>query len=203
MISYKNDVDSFVIVSSDSDYWGLISSLPDAHFLVMIEREKCGPDMKEALADSGIFYCYLDDFYSGNSEDIKKNALFKEMYRWIDNSVHLNVNDMFDAAFGDGDELYFEFAVLFMRTYLFMVLVNGVQLLSSSFFTAIGKSLRGALLALTRQTFFLIPLTLLLPLRFGIMGVLLAGPVADFSAFVLSVVLVGIELKKQKNSLII
>ena len=64
----------------------------------MIEREKCGPDMKEALADSGIFYCYLDDFYSGNSEDIKKNALFKEMYRWIDNSVHLNVNDMFDAA---------------------------------------------------------------------------------------------------------
>ena len=196
-------MDSFVIVSSDSDYWGLISSLPDAHFLVMIEREKCGPDMKEALADSGIFYCYLDDFYSGNSEDIKKNALFKEMYRWIDNSVHLNVNDMFDAAFGDGDELYFEFAVLFMRTYLFMVLVNGVQLLSSSFFTAIGKSLRGALLALTRQTFFLIPLTLLLPLRFGIMGVLLAGPVADFSAFVLSVVLVGIELKKQKNSLII
>jgi Na+-driven multidrug efflux pump len=93
--------------------------------------------------------------------------------------------------------------MLFMRTYLFMVLVNGVQLLSSSFFTAIGKSLRGALLALTRQTFFLIPLTLLLPLRFGIMGVLLAGPVADFSAFVLSVVLVGIELKKQKNSLII
>ena len=95
---YQKQVDSFVIVSSDSDYWGLISSLPDARFLVMIEREKCGPDMKEALADSGIFYCYLDDFYSGNSEDIKKNALFKEMYRWIDNSVHLNVNDMFDAA---------------------------------------------------------------------------------------------------------
>ena len=95
---YQKQVDSFVIVSSDSDYWGLISSLPDARFLVMIEREKCGPDMKAALAESGIFYCYLDDFYSGNSEDIKKNALFKEMYRWIDNSVHLNVNDMFDAA---------------------------------------------------------------------------------------------------------
>ena len=43
-----------------SDYWGLISSLPDAHFLVMIERKKCGPDMKEALADAGIFYCYLN-----------------------------------------------------------------------------------------------------------------------------------------------
>lgn len=104
------------------------------------------------------------------------------------------------SLFGDGDPLYFEFAVLFMRTYLFMVLVNGVQLLSSSFFTAIGKALRGALLALTRQAFFLIPLILLLPLRFGIMGVLLAGSVADFSAFVLSVVPVGVELRKQKNA---
>ena len=95
---YQKQVDSFVIVSSDSDYWGLISSMPDARFLVMIEREKCGPDMKAALADTGIFYCYLDDFYSGNSEGIKLNALFKEMYRWIDNTVHLNVNDMLDAA---------------------------------------------------------------------------------------------------------
>lgn len=95
---YQNHVDSFVIVSSDSDYWGLISSLPGADFLVMIEHEKCGPDMKAALADAGIFYCYLDDFYSGNSEDIKKKALFQEMYRWIDSTVHLNVNDMFDAA---------------------------------------------------------------------------------------------------------
>ena len=69
--AYRNESDSFVIVSSDSDYRGLISSLPDAVFLVMIEREKRGPGMKAALA---------------------------EMYRWIDNSVRLNVNDMFDAA---------------------------------------------------------------------------------------------------------
>ena len=56
---YENNVDSFIIVSSDSDYWGLISSLPKAQFLVMIEHNKCGPDMKAALANSGIFYCYL------------------------------------------------------------------------------------------------------------------------------------------------
>lgn len=69
--AYRNEANSFVIVSSDSDYRGLIFSLPDAVFLVMIEREKRGPGMKAALA---------------------------EMYRWIDNSVRLNVNDMFDAA---------------------------------------------------------------------------------------------------------
>lgn len=95
---YQNQVDSFIIVSSDSDYWGLISSLSEARFLVMIEREKCGPDMKRAMGESGIFYCYIDDFYSGNSESIKMSALFKEMYRYLDQSIHLNVNEMFQEA---------------------------------------------------------------------------------------------------------
>ncbi len=95
---YVNFVDSFIIVSSDSDYWGLISSLPDAKFLVMIEREKCGPDMKAALANSGIFYCYIDDFYTGDGEDLKKNALFNEIYRTLDEALNLNVKDMLDAA---------------------------------------------------------------------------------------------------------
>lgn len=95
---YTNNVDSFIIVSSDSDYWGLIQSLPNARFLVMIEREKCGPDMKAALVSSGIFFCYIDDFYSGNAEEIKHSALFREMYRYIDNNVRLNVNDMFNEA---------------------------------------------------------------------------------------------------------
>ena len=102
------------------------------------------------------------------------------------------------SVFGSGNELYMEFAVKFMRIFLFMVLVNGVQLLSSNFFTAIGKATRGLLLALTRQVFFLIPLLLLLPLSLGIDGVMLAGPIADFIAFVLSVMLVRKELKKQE-----
>lgn len=100
------------------------------------------------------------------------------------------------SIFGNGDALYEEFTILFMRTFLFMVLVNGVQLLSSNFFTAIGKALKGLLLSLTRQVFFLIPLILLLPLRFGIFGVLLAGPIADFIAFITSVIFVKKEFKQ-------
>ena len=95
---YENKVDSFIIVSSDSDYWGLISSLPKARFLVMIEREKCGPDMKAALVDSGIFYCYLDDFYTGDSEELKMNALFRKMRNYMARAVRLNVNAMLDDA---------------------------------------------------------------------------------------------------------
>jgi hypothetical protein len=95
---YQNAVDSFIIVSSDSDYWGLISSLPDARFLVMIEREKCGPDMKAEMKKAGIFYCYIDDFYSGNTEDIKMRALFSELYRYIGEHLDLNAKTMLNEA---------------------------------------------------------------------------------------------------------
>lgn len=64
----------------------------------MIEREKCGPDMKAALANSGIFYCYIDDFYSGNSEEIKQNALFNELYRYLDQAISLNAEQLLDSA---------------------------------------------------------------------------------------------------------
>ena len=95
---YANSVDSFLLASSDSDYWGLIQQLPDAKFLVMVEHSKCGPDIKAALDEAGIFYCYLDDFYSGTSEDIKLTALLTQMRSYIESAVHLNVNDMFNTA---------------------------------------------------------------------------------------------------------
>lgn len=95
---YRDNVDSFILVTSDSDYWGLISSLPDARFLVMIERAKCGPDMRTALTNRGIFYCYIEDFFDGNSESIKKKVLFDEINRTLTDAVRLNVNEMFDQA---------------------------------------------------------------------------------------------------------
>ena len=81
-----------------------------------------------------------------------------------------------------------------------MVIVNGVQLISSNFFSAIGKPLKGLLLSMTRQVFFLIPLVLILPLFFGIDGILFAGPIADGIAFLVSVVLVSLEMKKMRRA---
>lgn len=95
---YENHVDSFLLVSSDSDYFGLISNLKSARFLVLLERDSCSPDLKKSLASAEVFFAYIDDFYSGNAEDIKYNALFNEMYRYIDNTVRLNVNEMFNEA---------------------------------------------------------------------------------------------------------
>ena len=96
---YKNNVDSFVIVSSDSDYWALISSIPEANFLVMLEYSKTGADIKNALYNSGIFYCFIDDFYSGDNNEIKTVALLREVKRYLEEAVRVNVNDMMNAAY--------------------------------------------------------------------------------------------------------
>lgn len=94
------------------------------------------------------------------------------------------------SLFGSGDALYFSFAILFMRIYLMMACVNGVQMLSSSFFSAIGKPVKGMFLSLTRQVLFLVPLVLILPRFMGLSGILYAAPIADFVAFVISASLV-------------
>ena len=64
----------------------------------MIEREKCGPEMKAALANSGIFYCYIDDFYTGNEENLKTTALFNEIYRTVKPHLSFNAIELFEAA---------------------------------------------------------------------------------------------------------
>lgn len=103
------------------------------------------------------------------------------------------------SLFGSGEEAYFEFSIYFMRTFLFMVIVNGVQLLSSNFFSAIGKPVKGLLLSMTRQVLFLIPLVLILPLFLGLDGILYAGPIADGAAFLVTVVMIAREMKKIKE----
>lgn len=95
---YKNGVDSVVLVSSDSDYWALIRTLSDIQFLVLVERDKCGKDIKQALEERGIHYCYLDDFYTGASYTIKTIALGKYIQDRIDAEVQLNVQSILDEA---------------------------------------------------------------------------------------------------------
>ena len=76
---YNDNVNSFILVSSDSDFWGLISSLPDADFLVMIEYDKCGERIKRVLRENEIYYCSIDDFCRGNIDHIKSLALRTEL----------------------------------------------------------------------------------------------------------------------------
>jgi len=87
---YRNGVDSFIICSSDSDFWGLISSLPDANFLVLYEYSKCGKPIKEALKQHEIFHCAMDDFYTGNAGELKKVVLLDKLESYLPQIIGMN-----------------------------------------------------------------------------------------------------------------
>ncbi|MDA0035006.1 MATE family efflux transporter [Brachyspira hyodysenteriae] len=102
------------------------------------------------------------------------------------------------GIFGDGSELYFHFAEEYMRIYMALMVINGIQPVTGTFFTSLGKAFKGAFISMTRQIIFLLPLIIILPRILGIDGVMYAGPVADGAALIVTVILVSREIKKLK-----
>lgn len=99
------------------------------------------------------------------------------------------------GIFGSGSEEYLHFAVRYFRIFLFFTFLNGIQPVSSNFFTSIGAPKKGIFLSLTRQIIFLLPLLLIFPYLFGIDGVMYTAPIADLAAASVSIVMVVREFK--------
>ncbi|MGN0421230.1 MAG: MATE family efflux transporter [Lachnospiraceae bacterium] len=100
------------------------------------------------------------------------------------------------SIFGTGSEEYFHFAERYFRIFMFMTFINGIQPMSSGFFTSIGKAKLGIVVSLTRQIIFLLPLILIFPLFMGIDGVMYAGPIADGAA---AIVAIGYSVRELKR----
>ena len=94
------------------------------------------------------------------------------------------------GIFGSGSEEYLHFAERYFRIFLFFTFLNGIQPVSSNFFTSIGAPKKGIFLSLTRQIIFLLPLLLIFPYLFGIDGVMYTAPIADLAAASVSIVMV-------------
>lgn len=99
------------------------------------------------------------------------------------------------SVFGEGDALYYEFALKYFHIFLFCTFIVGAQILCAQFFPSIGKGGIGTVVSLSRQVFFLLPLVIVFPLIWGINGVLWAGPIADGASGILALLLVRREMK--------
>ena len=103
------------------------------------------------------------------------------------------------GLFGEGSPEYYQFGISYFRVFLFFTWVNFMQPITSTFFTSIGKPVKGIFLSLTRQILFLLPLVIVLPLLMGIDGILYAGPIADGLAAVVTVVMAWVEFRQMKK----
>ena len=96
---YENGADSVVLVSSDSDYWGMISMLPQVRFLVALERNKCSPATKTALEEAGIPYCTTDSFCMRNTGKVVQRVLSEDVRRTLTEAFNINLRAVLERAY--------------------------------------------------------------------------------------------------------
>ena len=96
------------------------------------------------------------------------------------------------AIFGAANEsgYYTAFAVKAFRTYLCMMILACVNKACFIFLQAVGKALASTLLSMFREVVFGVGFALLLPVFFGLDGVLYSMPVSDILTFIISAIII-------------
>ena len=82
------------------------------------------------------------------------------------------------GIFGSNESLYMQFAKLTFRLFLMLVTFTCLIKMCSIFFQAVGEPLKSAIVSLTIDLIFFVPLVIILPKYMGIKGVLIAAPIA-------------------------
>jgi Na+-driven multidrug efflux pump len=91
-------------------------------------------------------------------------------------------------------------AIYGMRIVFAVFPVVGFQMVASNFFLSTGMPRQAIFLSLTRQLLFLLPFLIFLPKLFGILGVWVSLPIADFLAFVLTAFMLAHQFRKFKQA---
>ena len=108
------------------------------------------------------------------------------------------------AIFGAANEsvCYTQFAVKAFRVYLCLIVLACINKACFIFLQAMGKAAASTALSMIREVVFGVGLALVLPLFFGLDGVLLSMPVSDLLTFLVAVVLIRrtyVQLDRQSS----
>ncbi len=100
------------------------------------------------------------------------------------------------SIFGQESDLYNEFAVMCLKNMTIFIFVMGVQMVAGVYYQAVGKPVGALLLSLSRQVLFMIPCFLILPIFFGIKGVMWSFPVSDVLSVAMAALMLAVEMRK-------
>ena len=106
------------------------------------------------------------------------------------------------GIFGTANEssYYTEFAIKSFRIYLCMMTLACVNKGTFIYLQSLGKALASTLLSMVREVLFGVGFALLLPLFFGLDGVLYSMPVSDVLTFVIAAILIRRTYKELSTS---
>ena len=102
------------------------------------------------------------------------------------------------GIFGAANEsvYYTDFAVKAFRIYLCMMVLACVNKATFIFLQAMGKAVESTMLSMIREIVFGVGFALLLPLFFGLDGVLYSMPVSDILTAIISAILIAVTYKQ-------
>lgn len=105
------------------------------------------------------------------------------------------------AIFGAKNEsvYYTEFAIKAFGIYLCMMILACVNKACFIFLQAVGKALSSTMLSMFREVVFGVGFALLLPVFFGLDGVLYSMPVSDILTFIISAIII-VKTYKELNT---
>lgn len=137
-------------------------------------------------------------FNMGAGKKIRVRELFTKllMSEALVGAVALLIAEVFPQqlihVFGAANEsaYYTEFAIRAFRTYLCMMVLACINKACFIFLQAIGKAFISTMLSMIREVVFGVGLALLLPVFFGLNGVLYSMPSADILTFIVAVIII-------------
>jgi putative MATE family efflux protein len=100
----------------------------------------------------------------------------------------------------DGSPALITFSVRAIQISLLLCPLNGFQIVSSNFFVVTGRPKASIFLSMLRQFVALMPCIYIFGKVWGLWGVVAAAPVADGVSFIITSVMIFIELKKLKRN---
>lgn len=128
---------------------------------------------------------------------LKVTVLITTMIGFIFSFVALIFPRILLTMFTTDQELL-DMGVVALRIIISTMLFLGLQTCGTTYFQAIGKSLPSIFLGMSRQFIILIPLVLILPRFFGLIGVWIAFPSADILASIITIIWLLVDIKKMK-----
>jgi len=139
------------------------------------------------------------NYSSENYARVKKTLKCSMTYATIFAVIMFIVIEIFSgtivSAFGGiTDSALADMAIPGIRLFCLTLPTIGFQLIAANYFQYVGKIKQSIILNALRQLILLIPFVLLFPFIFGIKGIWLATPIADFITFVITAVFIWHEI---------
>lgn len=101
--------------------------------------------------------------------------------------------------FGSANGLYLSYGVKYLRGFMALLFLNGMQINSTTFFSSIGKARTGAFLAIIKQLLLLVPFSIIIVLTMGVGNIMYAAPIADFLSWAITMLLIWHSFKRMTH----